>query len=542
MSEPLLRRDLWDEVLWTVAGGSLYLIAFGFGGVIALAIRLIRPLESAKSQIIAVVISIAFIPLVVWLNPFAYSVRYFWLDSLLLTGLAYPCLNGLIWFAQVMLRPLNWDDWLAWLDQRREQRINHRVAKRLTQAIPTTDQIELGLWVEGERFPDTPRLSLHKDLIVADSSLFDRHALLIGTPGSGKSEAIKRLVSEFARKTDRHLYLIDAKGELSFAHDLKTLIERERGLGVPLFLMGHSQSGEVYNGLSGSCEAVAQRLKTMFRVELQQGDAEFYANVNRALLTLVCEASDQPPRSLDEFDLRMNLDWLEYAYRHDPSKLQAVRRYTDWFAGARVRADSLIWDFSQYITPNGFCLDDTSAAIFSLRTSAVGDTARRFFDFLIEDFKDWVGKRQSKPSLLVIDEVGQVHAESLLALIELGRSAQMGVILATQDLATITDESARNRLLGSVQTKILLQTDVPEVVGQLAGTRQHAHMTYQTDELQLPTGLGSIRLEDTRKVDLNWVRRFPPGRAYLIHGGYSAVMQFRPVDLRVVESPSTRPP
>jgi len=297
MPEPFLRRDLWDEVLWTVAAGSLYLIIFGFGGVIALGIRLIRPLESAKSQIIAALMSLAFIPLLIWLNPLAYSVRYFWLDSLLLTGLAYPCLNGLIWFARVMLRPLNWDDWLAWLDQRHEQRINRRVTKRLKQPIPTTEQIELGLWVEGERFPDTPRLSLHKDLITADPSLFDRHTLLIGTPGSGKSEAIKRLIAEFAAKTDRHLYLIDAKGELSFAHDLNTLIERERGIRVPLFLMGHSQAGESYNGLSGSREAVAQRLKAMFRVEAQQGDAEFYANVNRALLTLVCEATNQPPRA-----------------------------------------------------------------------------------------------------------------------------------------------------------------------------------------------------------------------------------------------------
>jgi hypothetical protein len=529
MPEPLLRRDLWDEALWTVAAGSLYLIIFGFGGVIALAIRLIRPLESAKSQIIATLISLAFVPLLIWMNPLAHPVRHFWLDSLLLIGLAYPCLNGLIWFARVMLRPLQWDQWLAWLDQRYEQRINRRVAKRLKQSIPVTSQIELGLWVEGERFPDTPRLSLHKDLIVADPALFDRHTLLIGAPGSGKSEAIKRLVSEFAAKTDRHLYLIDAKGELTFAQQMQTLLQTHRQHRVPLFLMGHAQSGDSYNGLAGNSEAVAQRLKAMFRVESQQGDAEFYANVNRALLTLVCEATAQPPRSLEEFDLRMNLDWLEYAYRHDPAKLQAIGRYAQWFAGARVRADSLIWDFAKYVSPSGFTLDDTPAAIFSLRTSAVGDTARRFFDFLIEDFKDWVGKRQSKPSLLVIDEVGQVHAESLLALIELGRSAQMGIILATQDLATIADLQARDRLLGSVQTKILMQTDAPETIGDRAGTRQHAHMTYQTDELQQPTGLGSIRLEDERKVNLNRVRRFPAGRAYLIHGGESAVMHFRSV-------------
>ncbi|HRF98066.1 MAG TPA: hypothetical protein PLZ51_22825, partial [Aggregatilineales bacterium] len=87
------------------------------------------------------------------------------------------------------------------------------------------------------------------------------------------------------------------------------------------------------------------------------------------------------------------------------------------------RADGLIWDFAEYLSPNGFSLDSVQGAVFSLRTAAMGDTSRRFLNFLIEDFKDWVGKRQKRPAVLVIDEFGQFENQSIIALIELARSA-----------------------------------------------------------------------------------------------------------------------
>jgi hypothetical protein len=63
----------------------------------------------------------------------------------------------------------------------------------------------------------------------------------------------------------------------------------------------------------------------------------------------------------------------------------------------------------------------------------MGDTTRRFFKFLVEDFKDWIGKRQQRSAILIVDEFGQLHSSEMVALIELARSAQLGIILATQD-------------------------------------------------------------------------------------------------------------
>jgi len=71
-----------------------------------------------------------------------------------------------------------------------------------------------------------------------------------------------------------------------------------------------------------------------------------------------------------------------------------------------------------------------------------------------------------------------------------------------------------------------MKTDTPEIIGELAGTYTTSHLTYQTDEVDL-TGLGSLRLEEERKVNLNAVRRFPAGRAYVIRSGVGIVVQVR---------------
>jgi hypothetical protein len=313
---------------------------------------------------------------------------------------------------------------------------------------------------------------------------------------------------------------------LAFAQAIQTQFKQIRHTDIPIFHLGTGEQGQPYHGFVGSAEAIKQRLIAMFQVEQQTGDSEFYANVNRALLNLVCMSPAGPPRSLAELDERLDLRWLKYQYRHDPRKHRALDRYETWMAGSRVRADALLWDFADDLSPTGFCLDGVSGAVFALRTAAQGDKARRFLNFLIEDFKDWLGKRQQRPAILVIDEFGQFENESILALIELARSAEVGIILATQDLTTVQDKGVQTRLLSSIQTKILMKTDTPEVIGELAGTYRTAHLTYQTTETDL-TGLGSIRLEDQRKVDLNAVRRFPPGRAYLIRGGVGVMIQTR---------------
>lgn len=525
----LIRRPLQERIFIYMMVGVLFTATFGAGGILGIAISQSRKFFPKRSLYVLNVIGLIWAIILYFTGSYANPLVYWAVYTLPLAGVAQTVVAMLWWLNEWYLLLPTWDANIysreLFYEAQHEQRIQHR----LYQTVEDQPDIEIGLVVhEDVRFRTLEGMYTDNHTAWLHEGVLNQHILLIGAPGSGKSEAIKKIVAEVLAKTDRDVFVVDGKGEVAFTQHISEIFQHHRGVQVPHFHMGTHRQGDTYNGFMGSEEAIKQRLTAMFNVEQQMGDGEFYANINRAILNLVCLSPAGAPRSLEELDERLSLAWLKYCYRNDPSKSRAVSRYEPWFDGLRVRADSLIWDFHTYLSKEGFTLDDTMGAIFSLRTAAMGDTSRRFLNFLIEDFKDWVGKRQQRPALLVIDEFGQFENNSIIALIELARSANLGILLATQDLSTVQDRHVKERLLSSIQTKILMKTDTPEIIGELAGTYTTPHLTYQTDDVDL-TGLGSIRLEEARKVDLNAVRRFPPGRAYLIRSGTGMVIQFRQV-------------
>src|SRR5690606_14078711 len=144
------------------------------------------------------------------------------------------------------------------------------------------------------------------------------------------------------------------------------------------------------------------------------------------------------------------------------------------------------------------------------------DTARSFLNFLVEDLKDFAGKRQRRPGLLIIDEFGAFQTEQIVALLMLARSAKMGVVLATQDVASLgKDEQARRLILANTRTKLLMASDFPEEVAQLAGTLYQIEASIQHEEGQA-TGVGSARVQHAFRVDMNEAAQLLPGEAFLI--------------------------
>jgi len=98
----------------------------------------------------------------------------------------------------------------------------------------------------------------------------------------------------------------------------------------------------------------------------------------------------------------------------------------------------------------------------------------------------------------------------------MARSVELGVILATQDVANLgKDEQTKRLILANTRTKLLMASDFPEEVAQLAGTIYQIEASIQHEE-GLATGMGSARVQHAFRVDMNEAAQLLPGETFLI--------------------------
>ena len=303
-----------------------------------------------------------------------------------------------------------------------------------------------------------------------------------------------------------------------------------------LFTLGFdTPSPSLYNGFQGQPTDLYNRFCALLRLDESDGAARYYADINRDLIQLACYAPGGPPRSFEEVVERLDRYWLERAYVGNRRELHAIANLTDeHLTGLLVRLRPIMRDLADLVQPEGFILEQERGAIFSLRTQSVGDTSRHFLDFLIEDVKDFVGKRQKRPGLLIIDEFGAFGNKNIIALLTMARSADLGVILATQDIASLGEENERRLILANTRTKILMATDFPEEIAQLAGTMYGIEASIQHQDGEA-TGMGSARVQHQFRVDMNETARLKGGEAFIIRQRYAAKLMVKRVDAPVLD-------
>ncbi|MGH9001840.1 MAG: hypothetical protein ACRDYV_01805, partial [Acidimicrobiia bacterium] len=103
------------------------------------------------------------------------------------------------------------------------------------------------------------------------------------------------------------------------------------------------------------------------------------------------------------------------------------------------------------------------------------------------------------------------------ALFERLRSFNAGVVLAARSVEGLHDDPAeRDRLLNPASTLIAHRLADPDPVTR-AGTIRRRERSHQLDATGA-TGMGSLRLQDTYRVDPNDLRSLPPGVARVVTG------------------------
>ena len=126
-------------------------------------------------------------------------------------------------------------------------------------------------------------------------------------------------------------------------------------------------------------------------------------------------------------------------------------------------------------------------------------------------------KRPGAPSLIVVDEFSAIQGgrRAAIDLLERGRGAGTGVVLAGQSAVSLGDQDDRSRLLAAANAQIVFRTSQPAELAALAGSERVAEAAWQAEEGDL-TGRQTITMRARGRVDQDQVRGARTGEAHII--------------------------
>jgi Cdc6-like AAA superfamily ATPase len=415
---------------------------------------------------------------------------------------------------------------------------------------PGGNVLFLGPIVYSERFDTETGIVNVSNWLGLKEQVLDEHVFILGGTGAGKTGTIKQLIWEILHKTDRDLFLIDGKGEEALAQYTRALAHARGRGNAPIFRLGKLEPGAKYDGFRGSADAVWNRLCAMIGVPEAKGDSEYYAAINRDILQLVCYSLKAgPPRDFTDLRERITGKWLVDTYLYDPDEGPLIEKYVTQDKSGAIKEDPRIMDlatrfrpleraFRHIISHDGFALEDVRCFIFSIRTQTALDSGKQFLKFFIDDLRDFVGNRQQRPAVIIIDEFAQFGNENIVNLLSLARSSQLGIVLATQDVSMLGEPRLQQMIMANCMTDIVMRTKYPETISMLAGTRKQMEVASQVADGE-PTGVQTFRPQDTFRVPPGEVAELPNGGAFLVRRRRGVKIQVRKVE--DTEVPATLP-
>jgi len=299
------------------------------------------------------------------------------------------------------------DELLAYQRQDEQRRLMRcrNAARRRPFPKPISGYIPLAPVVEVvEPFP-THSGVLERDgwLFISETAL-SQHMFIQGAPGSGKTETFKWLVTQVLAQTDWDVFCIDGKGDEDLASFLVRTTESTRGFRPKLFLLGQGTSGDPYNAFVGQRQDIYNRLVAALDQKDVTGGAAYYANANKTLLQLICYAPCGTPRDFADLEQRLHYNWLLKAYQANKQEQKNIAAIKKHIPDLAVWLQPLIRDFRDTVRRDGFTFDSARVGIFSVRTQSAGETSRQLLNILNADLLDFMGKRQQRKTLVIIDE------------------------------------------------------------------------------------------------------------------------------------------
>jgi hypothetical protein len=399
-------------------------------------------------------------------------------------------------------------------EQRRRQRTEQRTrrkAERLagreasrphSDALGTSLGGNLTSWQRGH-------------LVVPPAGQLGLATLLIGAPGAGKTVCIERLAF-LAGRQRRHLVVLDAKG----GHDglaagvVAAYLAAWPDARIRLFPQ------EPLDIWRGSAQAVVNRLVNVWD---WSPESAWYREIATVALRLALGQPGPPCRSTDELVARLDAATLAKAWATRRAETVLVAGLKDKLADVQLRVANLVAALGPSFDGD-WSWEDTDCAVVTIPSMIATLDADACLRVLLADVGHFTmapdRKAPGAPALLIVDEFSAIQGgrRAAIDLLERGRGAGTGVILAGQSSAALGDEDERARLLAAASAVIAFRSPQPAELAALAGSERVAEAAWQAEDGDL-TGRQTITMRARGRVDQDQVRAARPGEAHIIAAG-----------------------
>jgi hypothetical protein len=392
--------------------------------------------------------------------------------------------------------------------------------------------------VFADRFHDTRKMRDWVDptgeFVVLPEASSAVRALIVAESGSGKTVLINGLVL-CALEHGWPVFVIDAKGDPADAESLVAVAESH----------GRTASiGGRWDLFNGTADQVTSKLMRLMPVA--DGANQHYLDEIRGVLQAVQDQS--PIRSVA--DLRERLT-NPGPHVRDQFDLMIVNQTVDrqgTTSGMRAMHSLLVAlrPLERWIGEDGWSYGKATTDVTVIPLQPVDDAQAKLGDLLMLDLRNFLAARlearDKSPIVVIVDEfpqlvtAGQDPGDTAGSLFETARSAGVGLVLATQSPAGLSnDEIRRRRALTSGAALIFGRSKDPEDVVKYAGTvlRMEASGRAAGDEL------GTARAQHTFVIPPQDVREAADGAFWLVQAG--AIAAFRVLPHRVVPAPVAPP-
>jgi hypothetical protein len=276
------------------------------------------------------------------------------------------------------------------------------------------------------------------------------------------------------------------------------------------------------------------------------GANQHYLDEIRGVLQAIQDSG--PLTGLEDLRQRLSNPNAHVRDRYDLALVNQPVDRNGTTSGTRVLQSLMVAlrPLEEWLSEDGWSYADPPAQLTVVPISTSDDAQARVGDLLLFDLRNFLAARMKAgdrtPVVVIVDEFAQLvtgnqdPGDTAGALFETARSAGVGLLLAAQSAAGISnDENRRRRALTSGAALIFGRTKDPEELIHYAGTV----MRMEASGRATGEALGSGRAQHTSVIHPQDVREAADGAFWLVQAG--AIAPFRALPHRTIEPVDDEP-